>query len=327
MIVVGAILTLIGVPEEPSPPAYLAKIPSIKVREHNENALLLETSEEIVRIYAHGDSLDFRRTVGSNHRLFDRRSSEAENLNEQLQAMFARADSQTTRLSELRAEQKRLMDNWSDEHGSWQSRMACRQGFQLAAVAYIPTVLVVAVIPSSLGPQISASVAKLIWFNVSELRPYYMALTCGTIVSSVVGLLSGFSLRSNLAAQGRLQSSSWLREQADAISGTENEGGKAKTSRRSGNRSGNFRRDRARFNESGQKQESQTSAEPQRKQWSEILGVRQNATRAEIEAAWRAKVRSNHPDLTGRLDPEFQKLAEQRTQDINAARDEGLRQC
>jgi len=61
--------------------------------------------------------------------------------------------------------------------------------------------------------------------------------------------------------------------------------------------------------------------------WNEILGVQPNASREEINAAWRAKLKKNHPDRVADLDPDFQALAEERAKMVNAAREEGLRKC
>jgi DnaJ domain len=59
--------------------------------------------------------------------------------------------------------------------------------------------------------------------------------------------------------------------------------------------------------------------------WYETLGVTPSATREEIEAAWHAKMKKNHPDRVATLDPEFQALAEERTKRLNAAHEEALR--
>ncbi|HMO18741.1 MAG TPA: DnaJ domain-containing protein [Oligoflexia bacterium] len=45
----------------------------------------------------------------------------------------------------------------------------------------------------------------------------------------------------------------------------------------------------------------------------EILGVRYNASREEIRAAFKNKMMMNHPDKLAALDPELQRIATQRT--------------
>ncbi len=57
----------------------------------------------------------------------------------------------------------------------------------------------------------------------------------------------------------------------------------------------------------------------------ETLGVAPNATKAEIDAAWHAKIKKIHPDLVARLGPKFQALAEEMTKTLNTAREEALR--
>jgi DnaJ-domain-containing protein 1 len=59
--------------------------------------------------------------------------------------------------------------------------------------------------------------------------------------------------------------------------------------------------------------------------WYEILGVSSQASADEINAAWRVKMRRNHPDRVAGLDPEFRMLAEERSKRLNQAREEGLR--
>jgi hypothetical protein len=59
--------------------------------------------------------------------------------------------------------------------------------------------------------------------------------------------------------------------------------------------------------------------------WYEILGVSPQASADEINAAWRVKMRRNHPDRVADLDSEFRMLAEERSKRLNHAREEGLR--
>jgi len=59
--------------------------------------------------------------------------------------------------------------------------------------------------------------------------------------------------------------------------------------------------------------------------WYSVLGVPKNASRDEINAAWREKMKRNHPDRVADLDAEFQVFAERRMQRLNEARREGLR--
>jgi len=56
----------------------------------------------------------------------------------------------------------------------------------------------------------------------------------------------------------------------------------------------------------------------------ELLGVSSGATREEIDAAWRGKIKLNHPDRVAELDPALQALAEKRSKQLNAARQEAL---
>jgi len=59
--------------------------------------------------------------------------------------------------------------------------------------------------------------------------------------------------------------------------------------------------------------------------WYRILGVREDADRDTIVAAWRRKVGEYHPDKVARLGPEIRALAERRTQQVNAAYELGMR--
>src|SRR5262249_20931842 len=59
--------------------------------------------------------------------------------------------------------------------------------------------------------------------------------------------------------------------------------------------------------------------------WYETLGVSPQVSADEINAAWRVKMRRNHPDRVAELDPEFRMLAEERSKRLNKAREEGLR--
>lgn len=71
--------------------------------------------------------------------------------------------------------------------------------------------------------------------------------------------------------------------------------------------------------------ESETDEQSGRdERWYEILGVSSQAGVDEINAAWRNKIGRNHPDKVAGLDEEFERLAHERTQKLNAARNMGL---
>ena len=55
--------------------------------------------------------------------------------------------------------------------------------------------------------------------------------------------------------------------------------------------------------------------------WHEVLGVRPDATSAEIAGAYRSKVAQYHPDRVAQMGPEIRALAEQKTAQINRAHD------
>ncbi|HRF60771.1 MAG TPA: DUF4236 domain-containing protein [Fimbriimonadaceae bacterium] len=60
--------------------------------------------------------------------------------------------------------------------------------------------------------------------------------------------------------------------------------------------------------------------------WYQVLGIDPTCTNEQLRAAFRKKIAENHPDLVARLDPEFQRLAQQRTQAILAAYDQARRE-
>lgn len=62
------------------------------------------------------------------------------------------------------------------------------------------------------------------------------------------------------------------------------------------------------------------------RRWFEVLGVSESAGREEIEQAYRRSIGQYHPDMAARLGEDIQRLAEQRSKEINAAYDEGMRQ-
>lgn len=68
-------------------------------------------------------------------------------------------------------------------------------------------------------------------------------------------------------------------------------------------------------------EEEELKAQP----WHVILGVSPWASADEINAAYRGKMLKCHPDRVAGLDPAIVELAEERTQLLNAAREEGLR--
>ena len=51
----------------------------------------------------------------------------------------------------------------------------------------------------------------------------------------------------------------------------------------------------------------------------EVLGVRRNASKQEIKAAYHNKVKMYHPDKVASMGPEFQELAEKKMREINEA--------
>ncbi len=65
--------------------------------------------------------------------------------------------------------------------------------------------------------------------------------------------------------------------------------------------------------------------EPFGPRWATVLGVRPEASREEISAAYKRKISEYHPDKTTRLGPEIRELAELRSKEINAAYEEALR--
>lgn len=58
--------------------------------------------------------------------------------------------------------------------------------------------------------------------------------------------------------------------------------------------------------------------------WFEILGVSATASAAEINAAWKEKMKRNHPDVLGDVDEAFLTLATERAKKFNEARRDGL---
>jgi DnaJ like chaperone protein len=64
---------------------------------------------------------------------------------------------------------------------------------------------------------------------------------------------------------------------------------------------------------------AQTATTPRSKSAYEILGVNEDATLAEITAAYRKQVTMNHPDKVAHMAREIQEVAEQRMKEINAA--------
>jgi hypothetical protein len=77
-----------------------------------------------------------------------------------------------------------------------------------------------------------------------------------------------------------------------------------------------------------QERDAQTDEENRRsgkESWYEVLGVAFNASVEEINAAFKEKMKRNHPDRVADLDQEFQNLANERTKRLNWARAEGLK--
>ena len=59
--------------------------------------------------------------------------------------------------------------------------------------------------------------------------------------------------------------------------------------------------------------------------WYRILGVREDAGKDEIVAAYRRKVGEYHPDRVARMGEEIRAVADRKTQQINAAYEIGMR--
>lgn len=66
------------------------------------------------------------------------------------------------------------------------------------------------------------------------------------------------------------------------------------------------------------KQTEQKASKPQNSPY-EVLGLPTNATQEEIEKAYRVKIKEYHPDRVHGLGEELQKIAREKTQEINAA--------
>lgn len=69
----------------------------------------------------------------------------------------------------------------------------------------------------------------------------------------------------------------------------------------------------------------QEKYEPFGPRWATVLGVRGEATREEISAAYKRKISEYHPDKVTQMGPEIRELAEQRSREINAAYEEAMR--
>ena len=65
----------------------------------------------------------------------------------------------------------------------------------------------------------------------------------------------------------------------------------------------------------------QSSESPE---WFEILEIPQTASEKEIMAAWRTKIKQYHPDLVSGLGDKLKTVADQESQRLNAAKDQGL---
>ena len=69
---------------------------------------------------------------------------------------------------------------------------------------------------------------------------------------------------------------------------------------------------------------NQGTPEPQQDPWF-VLGLQPGASLDEVEVAFKAKSRENHPDLVAHMGPEIREVAGKRMVAINAAREELLR--
>lgn len=59
--------------------------------------------------------------------------------------------------------------------------------------------------------------------------------------------------------------------------------------------------------------------------WYVVLDVDRSASRAQITAAYRARISQYHPDKVARMGPEIRALAEKKSAEINAAYDSALK--
>lgn len=59
--------------------------------------------------------------------------------------------------------------------------------------------------------------------------------------------------------------------------------------------------------------------------WYRILGVREDAKKDEIVAAWKRRISEYHPDKVARMGEEIREVAARKSQQINAAYEMGMR--
>jgi DnaJ like chaperone protein len=59
--------------------------------------------------------------------------------------------------------------------------------------------------------------------------------------------------------------------------------------------------------------------------WYRVLGVREDAGKEEIVAAYRRRIGEYHPDKVARMGEEIRAVADRKTQQINAAYEIGMR--
>jgi preprotein translocase subunit Sec63 len=77
---------------------------------------------------------------------------------------------------------------------------------------------------------------------------------------------------------------------------------------------------------SERKKDTQNKHEDTQQSPWQVLGIKQGALKTEIEAAYKKKIKENHPDKVATLDPYFHKIANERLKSINLAYQELISQ-
>jgi DnaJ domain len=210
---------------------------------------------------------------------------------------------------QLQARVVQLRQAVHERHDTWKRLASLRFAFRLTTAVYALFIFLTYIL--NLSANSSSTMSSLSNFIVQHLvlgdpyqglygRTLFSALACAVI------FLLGYKVR-------RL----WL-EGVDQFSSAE-----------SPDKDGHYEFDvvdtLSQWNEHRTGDKELSKGESYVGSWYETLGVSPQASVDEINAAWRLKMRRNHPDRVAELDPEFRMLAEERSKRLNKAREEGLR--
>jgi hypothetical protein len=291
------------------------KTPANFFLDAGEAARVLEIEFQLSNIFWRLDEIEaegahLKKNAGDG--MYNRGSKLGMQLNSELENLVPLSSS-------LYAERIRILRRPAEDLEKWLQAATKRDAARAAGIVYIVVWLTVSVIELRSTSNLSHFIARHVLFSFSSVSDaIYGSATLAALLAGIAFPIASLVCRAHLEASSREAI-----ERVDSLASREFESsGKADESDLDDeDQAGASDGDGDDTYWSFQKRhERSADTEP----WYKVLGVSPDASRHEINAAWREKIKMNHPDNVAAMDEAFRVLADRRAKAINLARSIGL---